>query len=119
LPFGFHGLFNFYRVMSPEELATLVREFPPAIARSSQFTILGRNCLALGLWQAAAAVFKRILEELPNNATANAGLAKAEANAVMQPAESRKQTMPMRERKALQALPRCGPVIKSISNRGA
>jgi len=91
LPFGFHGLFNFYRVVSPDEFAVLVREFTPSIARSLQLMILGRNCLAMGYLGAAASVFRRILEELPGNAMARDGLAKAEASAGVQAAAGRNE----------------------------
>ena len=43
---------------------------------------LGRNCLALGQWQPAAAIFRRILAQAPDHAEAAAGLATASANAV-------------------------------------
>ncbi len=53
LPFGFHGLYNFCRVVPEDELTALVVHFTPAIARSPQLAQLGRNCLALGQWRAA------------------------------------------------------------------
>src|SRR5437016_4269282 len=56
-PFGFHGLFNFCRVVPPRELVELVPHFTPEIARSPQLLQLGQNCLALAQWDAAAAVF--------------------------------------------------------------
>ena len=62
LPFGFHGLYNFCRVVPEDELTALVVHFTPAIARSPQLAQLGRNCLALGQWRAAAAIFRRDLE---------------------------------------------------------
>ena len=49
-PFGFHGLFNFCRVVLPAELAALVPAFSDAIARSPQLAPLLRNCVALGQW---------------------------------------------------------------------
>ena len=49
-PFGFHGLFNFCRVMPSDEIATLAPAFSDAIARSPQIASLLRNCVALGQW---------------------------------------------------------------------
>ena len=59
-PFGFHGLFNFCRVVPPAELAALPAAFSDAIARSPQITALLRNCLALGQWSPASAIAARI-----------------------------------------------------------
>jgi tetratricopeptide (TPR) repeat protein len=93
-PFGFHGLFNFCRVVPPEELAELVRHFTPAIARSPQLSQLGRNCLAMGQWHAATAIFRRILETLPGDAAAAAGLATANAHALSFPVVGRNEACP-------------------------
>src|SRR4029077_2999099 len=67
LPFGFHGLYNFCRVVPEDELTGLVAHFTPAIARSPKLAQFGRNCLALGQWRAAAAIFQRILQDDPAN----------------------------------------------------
>ena len=80
-PFGFHGLYNFCRVVEPADLSALARDFTPAIARSPQLLQLGRNCLALGQWQTAAAIFGRILGEAPDHREARESLAKASASA--------------------------------------
>jgi len=61
LPFGFHGLYNFCRVVPPAELAALAPAFSDAIAGSLQLGQLLRNCIALAQWDAAAAVAKRRL----------------------------------------------------------
>src|SRR5438067_2996847 len=58
-PFGFHGLFNFCRVVSPDELASLAERFSDAIAQSPQLLQLIRNCVALGQWRAAIALAQR------------------------------------------------------------
>ena len=55
-PFGFHGLYNFCRVMPPAELAALSSQFDGAILRSPQLAQLLRNCVALGQWQPAIAI---------------------------------------------------------------
>ncbi len=81
MPFGFHGLFNFSRVVAADELTALVVHFTPEIARSPQLLQLGRNCLAMGMWRPAAAIFQRILEEAPGHAEAEASRATAAANA--------------------------------------
>jgi len=53
--------------------------------------ILGRNCLAMGYLGAAASVFRRILEEMPGNAMARDGLAKAGASAGAQSVAGRNE----------------------------
>ena len=93
-PFGFHGLFNFCRVVPPDELSALVRHFTPSIARSPQLASLARNCLALGQWAPAAAIFQRILDEVPDDAAAAAGLATATTNASALPAVGRNDPCP-------------------------
>ena len=45
MPFGFHGLFNFCRVVPEDELVELTRHFSDVIARSPQFRQLLRNCV--------------------------------------------------------------------------
>jgi tetratricopeptide (TPR) repeat protein len=93
-PFGFHGLFNFCRVVPPDELTALIATFSPAIARSQQLLQLGRNCIAMGLWRPASAIFRRILDELPGQAEAAAGLATATANASLAPTAGRNDPCP-------------------------
>ena len=105
-PFGFHGLYNFCRVMPAHELAELTPAFTPAMARSPQLLQLGRNCLALGQWQPAAAIFHRILEQAPDHLEAQAGVATA-AGACRHGARGRPQrSLSLRQREALQALSR-------------
>jgi tetratricopeptide (TPR) repeat protein len=60
-PFGFHGLFNFCRVMGEDEIAALAPAFPDTVARSPQLLSLMRNCAAMGLWRATQAIADRIL----------------------------------------------------------
>jgi Flp pilus assembly protein TadD len=93
-PFGFHGLFNFCRVVPPEEIVQLVPHFTPTIARSPQMAQLGRNCIAMGQWQAAAAIFQCILATLPGDASATAGLATARAYANALPVVGRNDPCP-------------------------
>jgi Flp pilus assembly protein TadD len=80
-PFGFHGLFNFSRVVPADELALLVAHFTPDIARSPQLLQLGRNCMAMGMWRPAVAIFRCILDETPAHAEAQAALVTAETRA--------------------------------------
>ncbi|MDQ2961919.1 MAG: tetratricopeptide repeat protein [Pseudomonadota bacterium] len=94
LPFGFHGLFNFCRVVPPGEIAELTRLFTPAIARSPQLLQLARNCMALAQWGAAAAIFRRILDVDPAHAEAAAALATASINAATAPAVGRNDPCP-------------------------
>jgi tetratricopeptide (TPR) repeat protein len=93
-PFGFHGLYNFCRVVPPQELAELTRLFTPAIARSPQLLQLGRNCLALGMWGPAAAIFRRILDEVPDSAEAQRSLATAAGNEAGAPLAGRNDPCP-------------------------
>ena len=94
LPFGFHGLYNFCRVVPEDELTALVVHFTPAIARSPQLAQLGRNCLALGQWRAAAAIFERILEDDPASGIAATGLATARHRLAATPAAGRNDPCP-------------------------
>jgi tetratricopeptide (TPR) repeat protein len=93
-PFGFHGLYNFCRVVPPNEIVELVRHFTPAIARSPQLAQLARNCLAMAQWNAAAAIFQCILEQSPDDAAALSGLATATSNASVIPAVGRNDPCP-------------------------
>ncbi|MGH8851455.1 MAG: DUF5672 family protein, partial [Casimicrobiaceae bacterium] len=94
LPFGFHGLYNFCRVVPEDELAALVGRFTAPIARSPQLAQLGRNCLALGQWRAAAAIFRRILDEDPGHEVAVTGLASAQGHLATSPAAGRNDPCP-------------------------
>jgi len=93
-PFGFHGLYNFCRVLPQDALIELTHLFTPAIARSTQLLQLGRNCLALGQWRSAAAVFACILEQAPDHAEARAALERATASAAVAPAAGRNDPCP-------------------------
>jgi tetratricopeptide (TPR) repeat protein len=78
-PFGFHGLYNFCRVMPPAELAGLAAGFSDAILRSPQLAQLLRNCVALGQWQPAIAIAKRMLALNRGDTEVAALLAQCEA----------------------------------------
>ncbi len=80
-PFGFHGLFNFVRVMPQEELAALVSHFSDAIAMSTQCLQLMRNARALAQWTAVTALTARILAANPQHPEALAARAEAARNA--------------------------------------
>ena len=94
MPFGFHGLYNFCRVVPPAELAALAREFSDAIASSLQLGQLVRNCIALGQWDAAAALARRRLAALPGDREAQAQLARAEAGLASGPLVGRNNPCP-------------------------
>jgi tetratricopeptide (TPR) repeat protein len=94
LPFGFHGLYNFCRVVPEDELVRLVAHFTPAIARSPQLAQLGRNCLALGQWRAAAAIFQCIVDDDPANRTAAAALDAARQSRASTPPAGRNDPCP-------------------------
>src|SRR5439155_1088910 len=91
---GFHGLFNFCRVVPPDEIVELTRLFTPEIARSPQLLQLGRNCMAMGQWRAAAAIFQRILDVDPTHAEGTAALATASTNAATVPTAGRNDPCP-------------------------
>jgi Flp pilus assembly protein TadD len=78
-PFGFHGLFNFCRVVPPGELAVLAAGFSDAIARSPQLAQLLRNCVAMGLWAPAIAIARRVLASDPAASEARTALEQSEA----------------------------------------
>jgi tetratricopeptide (TPR) repeat protein len=80
-PFGFHGLFNFWQIMPPPELAALVAHFSDGIARSLQLPKLLSNCLTAGQWAPAIAIAQRILAADPARDDVRAQLAQAEGNA--------------------------------------
>jgi len=93
-PFGFHGLFNFCRVVPPDDLTELVSSFTPAIARSPQLLQLGRNCIAMGQWKPALAIFRCILDEVPGHVDAVAGIATASMKASSIPTVGRNDPCP-------------------------
>jgi len=94
LPFGFHGLYNFCRVVPPADLAALAADFSDAIARSIQLGQLLRNCIALGHWDAAAALARRRLAATPGDREAQALLARAEAGLASGPIVGRNDPCP-------------------------
>ncbi len=94
LPFGFHGLYNFCRVVPPAELAVLATTFSDAIARSIQCGQLLRNCIALAQWDAAAALARRRLAATPGDAESAALLARAEAGLATGPVVGRNDPCP-------------------------
>jgi len=78
-PFGFHGLYNFCRIMPPAELAALVPLFTPAILRSQQLAQLLRNCVAMGQWSPAIAIARAIRALTPDHLEARLLLERSEA----------------------------------------
>jgi hypothetical protein len=93
-PFGFHGLFNFCRVVPPDELASLAVDFNDVIAQSPQLAQLLRNCVAMGQWRAAASIAERILAVRPDDAVVRGLITLVEANAGRAPAAGRNDTCP-------------------------
>jgi Flp pilus assembly protein TadD len=121
-PFGFHGLFNFCRVVPPDEIVELTRLFTPEIARSPQLLQLGRNCMALGQWRAAAAIFQRILDSEPAQTEAAAALATASTNAATAPAAARNDPCPCGSGKRYKhchgAADASVPVVTAVASEG-
>jgi len=113
-PFGFHGLYNFCRVVPQHELAALAATFSDAIARSLQLAQLLRNCIALGQWTAAAALAQRRLAASPDDSEARVLLARAEAGLASGPAVGRNDPCPCgsgkRYKQCHGALPASPPV---------
>jgi tetratricopeptide (TPR) repeat protein len=93
-PFGFHGLFNFSRVVPQDELAALPALFSDTIARSPQLAQLLRNCIASGQWKAAIAIARRRLAAMPDDAEAAALQRQAETNVAQMPAAGRNDPCP-------------------------
>ena len=94
MPFGFHGLYNFCRVVPEPELAELAVGFSDAIAGSLQLGQLLRNCIALGQWSAAAALARRRLAVLPDDGEARTLLARAETALASGPTAGRNDPCP-------------------------
>jgi tetratricopeptide (TPR) repeat protein len=94
MPFGFHGLYNFCRVVPEPELAALAPQFSDAIARSLQLGQLVRNCIALGQSTAAVALARRRLAASPGDAETKALLARAEAALASGPIVGRNDPCP-------------------------
>lgn len=57
---GFHGVFNFWQVLTPEELLTFAQEAPEAIVRGAGFQALTQNLLDLRRFEAARAFITRL-----------------------------------------------------------
>jgi len=93
-PFGFHGLFNFARVVDDAELAALAPTFDDAIARSPQMAQLVRNSIAAAKWHAAVALAERRCGALPDDREAAATLAQARDGAARAPAAGRNDPCP-------------------------
>ena len=93
-PFGFHGAFNFCRVLPEQEIAQLAPTFSDAIARSPQLLSLMRNCAAMGQWQAALAIAQRMLVAEPQHAEAIRMRDDAEAASTRAPAVGRNDPCP-------------------------
>ncbi|HSQ81039.1 MAG TPA: DUF5672 family protein, partial [Casimicrobiaceae bacterium] len=94
MPFGFHGLYNFCRVVPPDELAALAPQLSDAIAASQQLGQLIRNCIALAQWAPAAALARRRLAVLRDDAEAKTLLARAEAGLAQGPVVGRNDPCP-------------------------
>jgi tetratricopeptide (TPR) repeat protein len=79
--FGFHGLYNFARVLPAAEIAALAPLLSDDVARSPQCAQLLRNAQALRQWPAVAALSQRILAAMPGDAEAKAALGNAARHA--------------------------------------
>jgi len=93
-PFGFHGLFNFARVVPAAELETLAASFSPAIAGSPQMAQLIRNAMAAGMWRPAVALAQRRVAVVPDDPVSMALLQQAQAGAASAPVAARNDPCP-------------------------
>lgn len=116
LPFGFHGLYNFCRVVPPGQLAALVSQFSDAIAASLQLAQLIRNCVALAQWAPAAALAKRRLAVLPADAEARSLQERAERGLAQGPMVARNDPCPCGSGKRYK---QCHGVIGTASGAAA
>lgn len=69
-PFGFHGLFNMWMVLPPEQLRDFVSVLDPSSIAGPQFLQLGKNYLEMGRKNEAGIVLKRRLDVIPGDAVA-------------------------------------------------
>ena len=104
-PFGFHGLFNFCRTVPPAEIAALAPAFSDEIARSPQLLALLRNCVALGQWDAARAIARRILAASPGPRRGTGDARAGERDGGAARGRRPQRTLSLRQRKEIQALP--------------
>ena len=70
LPFGFHGLFNMWMFLSPQELAGFVSQLSPQTVAGRQFLALGRNYVDLGKFDQAKTVLTHRIGVCPDDAEA-------------------------------------------------
>jgi tetratricopeptide (TPR) repeat protein len=75
LPFGFHGLFNMWIALAPNEVEQFIHSLPSNVTNSIQFFRLGINYRDLRQFSFAEAVFQRILENNPAHSDARSQLA--------------------------------------------
>jgi tetratricopeptide (TPR) repeat protein len=68
---GFHGVFNFWQVMTADELLGFARRAPQAIVQGIGFAALCKNLVDLQRNDVARAFVQRRLSVLPNDAMAN------------------------------------------------
>jgi hypothetical protein len=115
-PFGFHGLYNFCRVVPPAEL-TSSRAFTPAIARSPQLLQLGRNCHGAGPVANGGGDLRthprRSAGSRGGSGSPGEGFHRFGGNAHGRPQRS----LPLRQRQALQALSRSVGHDRSVPHR--
>lgn len=86
LPFGFHGLFNFWMFLGRTELAAFLSMATPAILASVQCLQLAKNYVDLGKTEEAAMLLRRIVAAHPVAAEAVALLALLDAGSRPPPA---------------------------------
>lgn len=69
-PFGFHGLFNIWMALAPNQVNEFISRLPSNITNSIQFFQLGINYRDMRQYEFAEAIFERILAYNPANKNA-------------------------------------------------
>ncbi|RJQ51596.1 MAG: glycosyltransferase [Nitrospiraceae bacterium] len=73
-PFGFHGLFNMWRYLSPEHIPDFISKLSPKTLNSIEAFEFGMNWQRLGQTKTAEIIYRKILEFNPGNANASGAL---------------------------------------------
>ena len=115
-PFGFHGLFNIWMALAPNEVEEFIHGLPSNITNSTQFFQLGINYRDLRQFHFAEAIFQRILESNPAHSDARNQLA-AMSSPSASKSISRNETCPCGSGERYKNC--CGKIVVTPVPRGA